>query len=178
MLRFAVLADPNPVLFVEHKLLYAQMLALRPPPGFREPETEDAPYPTMVWRPEGAGADFTLVTYGGCAEIAEQAMEAVFQNREWLPEYVLVAQLAPLRPGPILRSVERTRRLVVVEEASKAAGFGAEVLASVAEAGIHARSRRVGARATPVPSSRDLEDAALPSQRDVVDAVSRVMEGG
>lgn len=178
LLECAVVHDPNPVLFVEHKLLYTREIALEPPPGFELAEVENAAYPSLVWRPRGGmGADVTLVTYGYNALIAEEAFDKLFDEYELLPEYVLVTQLSPLRLDPIVRSVKRTRRLVTVEEASAPFGFGSEVVAGVTEAmGAHFRARRVGARHTPLPCARALEEKALPAADDVVLAVCEVIE--
>ena len=178
MLHFAVTRDPNPVLFVEHKLLYPQPIESAPPPGFDAPAVESAPYPTLHWRPSGAPGDFTLVTYGYCAEIAEQAIDLLFNEYEWLPEYILVAQLSPLRAQPIVESVARTRRLVVLEEGCPAFGFGAGVVAAATQgADVRLRARTVGAAELPIPCARALEDAVLPAAADVVAAVVEIMAG-
>jgi 2-oxoisovalerate dehydrogenase E1 component len=178
LLQQALSHDDGPVLFVEHKLLYGQAVDLAPPAGFDPPEIEAAPYPSLVFRPAGSvAADYTLVSFGH-DELAERAMDRLFDEEEWLPDYVLVAQLSPLRVEPVLRSVARTRRLVVIEEGSPAFGFGAEVVAALAEhARFEFRSARVGARDFPVPSARGLEDAILPSVDDAVAAVRRIMVG-
>jgi len=180
ILKFAVVHDPNPVLFIEHKLLYGQSVDLRPPQGFEAPEVERAPYPTLVWRPAGGvPADFTLVTYGYNADIAEEAIDQLFSEHEWLPEYVLMTQLSPLRPEPILTSVARTQRLVVVEEGGASFGFGSEVLAAVAQAAdSQIKARSVGAKDFPIPCARNLEDSVLPASADVVSAVCEIMKGG
>ncbi|MEO8601661.1 MAG: thiamine pyrophosphate-dependent enzyme [bacterium] len=180
LLDRAVRLDPRPVLFLEQKLLYAKRLQMAPPPGlaFHAEDCEaDALYPTGVWRPAGVAGDVTVVTYGAMTEIAEAAIAAAFAEDEIVAEYVVPAQLAPLRLDPILHSVRRTGRLVVVEEGTGPWGFGAEVVAAVSEAlaGASLRCARVAAHALPIPGARPAEDVVLPDAARVVAAIRQVM---
>jgi pyruvate dehydrogenase E1 component beta subunit len=170
------------VIFLEQKLLYGKRLKFEPPPGLvlALPDAERAePYPSGVWRPDGDTADLTLVTYGEMTEIAEDAMAQLFDEDEMLVEYVVVSQLAPLRIAPILESVRRTQRLVVLEEGTEPWGFGAEVVARVAEElGAELRGcARVAAHHLPIPNARPMEDAVLPDAARVVAAARRVQQG-
>ncbi|MBX3023433.1 pyruvate dehydrogenase [bacterium] len=180
LLRRAVRLDPRPVLFLEQKLLYAKRLHVAPPPGLEletHPSEADALYPTGIWRPAGAAGDVTLVTYGGMTEIVEAAMAAAFAEDEVVAELVVPAQLAPLRLEPILHSVRRTGRLVVVEEGTGPWGFGAEVVAAVSEAMAEQplRCARVAAHPLPIPGARPAEDVVLPDAARVVAAIRQVM---
>jgi 2-oxoisovalerate dehydrogenase E1 component len=167
--------DDRPVIFLEQKLLYGKRLKYEPPAGLvlDLPASEaDAPYPTGVWRPEDESGEITIVTYGEMTEIVEDAIAQLFDEDEVLPEYLVAAQLAPLRLEPILASVARTGRLLVVEEGTEPWGFGAEVVARVVEAlGPRVRgAARVGARHLPIPNARPMEDAVLPDVARVVAA--------
>jgi len=175
-----VLHDARPVLFLEQKILYAKRLCMQPPPGLElalHASEQDALYPTGVWRPAGVPGDVTLVTYGAMTEAVEAAMVRSFEEDEVLAEYLVPSQLAPLRLAPILDSVRRTGRLVVVEEGTGPWGFGAEVVARVAEAlgdGLR-RSARVAAQHLPIPNARPAEDVVLPDAERVVAAIRTVM---
>ncbi len=174
--------DERPVVFLEQKLLYGKRLKPEPPPGLVDatPSGERQElYPTGVWRPDGDSADLTLVTYGEMTEIAEEAMTQLFDEDELLVEYVVVSQLAPLRIEPILESVRRTKRLVVLEEGTEPWGFGAEVVARAAETlGPELRgAARVAAHHLPIPNARPMEDAVLPDAARVVAAARRVVRG-
>jgi len=82
--------------------------------------------------------------------------------------------LVPLDEATILASVRRTHRLVVVHEAVKRSGFGAEIAALVAERAmddLDAPIVRLGARPVPMPYNDGLERATIPSQQDIVDAI-------
>ncbi len=172
--------DERPVIFLEQKLLYGKRLKHEPPPGLvlAVPEDEHGElYPTGVWRPDGAPADLTLVTYGEMTEVAEEAIATLFDEDEVLVEYVVVSQLAPLRAQPIIESVRRTTRLLVLEEGTEPWGFGAEVLARAAEElGAELRGcARVAAHHLPIPNARPLEDAVLPDSARVVAGARRVL---
>ena len=180
LLRRAVVDDPRPVLFVEQKLLYAKRLALAPPPGLTLDITageRDAFYPTGVWRPPGVAADITVVTYGAMTEIVETAMAQVFEADEIVVEYVVPAQLAPLRIAPIVESVARTKRLLVVEEGTMPWGFGAEVVANVCQVLSERppRCARVAAHQLPIPNARPAEDQVLPDVARVAAALRTLM---
>jgi pyruvate/2-oxoglutarate/acetoin dehydrogenase E1 component len=175
LLRRAV-EDRRPVLFLEQKILYAKRLEAKPPAGlvFAPHASEvGALYPTGTWRPQQTKADVTVVTYGAMTSIVEQAMARAFEDDELVCEYVVPSQLAPLRLAPILDSVARTGRLLVVEEGTTPWGFGAEVVAATVEAlgAAGLRARRVGAHHLPIPNARPAEAAVLPDVDRVVDAL-------
>lgn len=176
LLRRAVADDDRPVLFVEQKFLYARRLQPQPPIGLvldLAVSERTALYPTPTWRPAFGQADVTVVTYGAMTEVVEQALARSFAEDELVAEYLVPAELAPLRIDPILESVGRTGRLLVVEEGTAPWGFGAEVVARVAE---HSTSRslrcaRVGAHHLPIPNARPAEDAVLPDVARIMAAM-------
>ena len=179
LLRRAVAEDPRPVLFLEQKMLYAKRLAVQPPAGltFEVPASErEALYPTGLWRSPEHTADVTVVTYGAMTEMVETAIARAFDEEEILCEYLVVSQLAPLRIDPILESVGRTGRLVVAEEGTTPWGFGAEVVAQVAQAcGRPPRVARVGAHHLPVPNARPAEEEVLPDAGRIYEAITGLM---
>jgi 2-oxoisovalerate dehydrogenase E1 component len=180
LLRHAIVDDPRPVLFLEQKILYAKRLAVDPPPGyvFELPASErDALYPTALWRPQGVSGDATVVTYGAMTDLVEAALLSCFEHDEVLAEYLVVSQLAPLRIEPIVESVLRTGRLVVVEEGTEPWGFGAEVIARVSEeiAGRPLRCKRVAAHHLPIPNARPAEASVLPDGERVAAAIRSLM---
>lgn len=160
------LDDPDPVLIFEHGALFSL-------PG----ELPDGPVPVdldkaMVMR---QGGDVTLVTHGAgvhtCLEAATSLADTVDV------EVIDLRTLRPLDDGAVLESVGRTGRLVVVEEGWRSGGIGAELAARVAEHAfwdLDAPVERVASAEVPIPYAKHLEDAAIPSVRDVIDAVRRV----
>lgn len=162
LLRAAV-ADPNPVLYFEHKALYRSERdeLVRGPGRARLGEA-------AVVRP---GTDLTLITYGGmlrrCVEAAESTPVDV--------EVIDLRTVHPVDWPTIERSVRRTGRALVVHEDTLSSGVGAEVAARIADGcffDLDAPIRRLAAPDTPVPFAASLEDAYLPS----VDAIRTAIE--
>lgn len=179
LLREVVAGSDDPVVFVENKLLYA----LRPhdaAPLDLRPEPVDGTagqLPPLRYVPAGGTApDVTVVTYGGMTTAAEAAMRDLIVSDELAFDYFVMTQLWPLDVGPIVESVRRTGRLVVVEEGVATYGVSAAVIAAVAEQlGTAFAGRAVGAFPVPLPSARHLEDAVLPSAGRVADAVRAML---
>ncbi|MCK6555845.1 thiamine pyrophosphate-dependent enzyme [Candidatus Binatia bacterium] len=176
LLRRAVLEDPRPVLFLEQKLLYAKRLVREAPPGMvldLHDSERHALYPTVVWRPADVPAEVTVVTYGAMTDIVEEAIAIGFDEDEVIAEYVVPSQLAPLHLAPIVDSVRRTGRLLVVEEGTAPWGFGAELVARVVESMQERGPRcgRVAAHHLPIPNARPAEDLVLPDAARVVAAM-------
>jgi 2-oxoisovalerate dehydrogenase E1 component len=182
LVEAAVLRDPNPVLFVENKLLYALRPHHRDPDGFRFVPTTPADsgsYPSLAYSSVGddEAADVTVVTYGGLTDMVEEALEDLILREEVEFEYFVLTQLSPLNVADIVASVGRTGRLVTVEEGPAEFGVGSGVVSAVAAAlpGRALRTACVGARPLPIPNSRQLEREVLPSSASVVEAISTLV---
>src|SRR5439155_13262267 len=126
-----------------------------------------------------SGRDVSLIAYGASVPAALR-VAAELEGEGISLEVVDLRTLAPLDTTTILDSVRRTGRVVIAHEAWTAGGVGAEVAASIAEAGLPlaAPLRRVGARPVPVPSVAELRELALPSRGDLRAAVRAVLRGG
>jgi acetoin:2,6-dichlorophenolindophenol oxidoreductase subunit beta len=171
-LLLAAIADDDPVLFVEHKLLYTRPV-LDPGKGELvdfEIQTETGPYPGHCLR-TGPSPVLTMACYGYNFELARQAALELLYERELFCEIILFSQLSPFTLDPLMESLTRTRRLLTIEEGTLSLGWGAEVLARAAEAGIDGlRVRRVAALELPIANSKPLEEAILPTQATVTQA--------
>jgi 2-oxoisovalerate dehydrogenase E1 component len=164
-LLIAAIRDDNPVIFLEHKLLYL---------GQAEPVPE-APYAiplgkAMVRRP---GTDVTIVA---TQMMVSQALQAATRlEADGLSAEVIDPRtLKPLDLDMIVASVKRTNRLVVVHEGWRFGGFGGEIAASVTEAAfdwLDAPVARVGALDVPMPFNDRLERIVIPSAERIVAAV-------
>jgi pyruvate/2-oxoglutarate/acetoin dehydrogenase E1 component len=166
----AAIRDDNPVLCVEHKLLYATTGAV--PDGELIVPIGSA----VVRRP---GTDVTLAAYSYHARLAcEAAEELARQGIE--VEVIGLRTLVPLDIDTVIASVRKTGRLVCVEEGARTGGVGAEIAARVAEHAyeyLDAPIRRVAAADVPIPFSPPLEQAALPDQAGIVRAVRGLFAG-
>jgi pyruvate/2-oxoglutarate/acetoin dehydrogenase E1 component len=177
LLRTAVLADEDPVLFIEHKLLYAAPLQVEGSDAELEIRALEGGYPAYRVRVAGAPAPIlTLASYGYPAEQARQALKTLAMQHEVFTELVVYTQLSPFNPFPLLDSLRETRHLLTVEEGTRSLGWGAEVLASAMEApGSSFRAGRVASPDLPIPAARTLEAAVLPSVEGIVSAALAIL---
>ena len=176
LLLAAILDDPDPVLFIENKLLYLEKLwQAEESPDFTLAAAGE-PYPTYTLTLRDAPpAGITLAAYGYMATLAQQAMRQLAYEHEIFSELIVPIQLAPFEDNALLASLRRTRRLLVIEEGTLSFGWGAEVAARAVEKhSLHA-VRRLAAADTPLPAAIPLEKAALPGVEDIVQAVLLAM---
>jgi pyruvate/2-oxoglutarate/acetoin dehydrogenase E1 component len=161
----AAIADENPVMFVENKLLYTTTGDV--------PE-ESYAIPLGVADVKREGKDITIVaTSKTVLDALEAAEELAGKGIE--AEVVDPRTLDPLDTDLLVSSVKKTGNLIVAHQACRTGGFGAEVIAQVAEAGIDARVKRVAGENTPIPYSKPLEDRVLPSSSKIVEAALAMM---
>ena len=164
----AAIQDPNPVVFIENRLLYG-MKGPQPPADHIVPIGVSA-----VVRP---GTDVTVVSVSRMVHEALAAAEALDAEGVAV-EVIDLRTVAPLDMAPILESVHRTSRLLIAHEAVVPFGIGAEIAATVARDGfwdLDAPIQRIGAAATPPPYAPGLERAWLPDRDDIADAIRRLV---
>ena len=155
-LLIAALADPNPVLFFEHKALY-RSLSDEVPTGYYQTEIGKA----AVARP---GNDLSIITYGMGVHWALRAVEEMGVDAEIID----LRSLAPLDHAAIAASVRKTSRALILHEASLTGGFGGELAAWIGEhcfEDLDAPVRRLAALDTPVPFAAALEVDYMPEGR-------------
>ena len=168
LLRTAI-RDDNPVMFFEHKALYASKEDVPEDPDFMIPFGK-----ANVVRP---GTDVTIVAnllYVPRALEAAGLLEAEGISAEVIDPRTLV----PFDYDTIVESVRKTGRLVIVHEAHRTAGWGAEVAAEVSERAfryLDAPVVRLGTKACPLPFSIPLENAATPQVPEIAAAAKRVL---
>jgi 2-oxoisovalerate dehydrogenase E1 component len=163
----AAIQDPNPVVFIENRLLYG-MKGPQPPADHIVPIGRAA-----IARP---GDDITLVSVSRMVHEALAAAEAVASDGISV-EVIDLRTVAPLDTATILESLQKTSRLLIAHEAVVPFGIGAEIAATVAREGfwdLDAPIERIGAASTPPPYAPDLERAWLPDRDDIADALRRL----
>jgi pyruvate dehydrogenase E1 component beta subunit len=166
MIQQAVATD-DPVVFFEPKRRYWEKA---------EVDEDGSPDPLFSSRVVRAGTDVTVLAYGPMVKTAQEAAVAADAEGRSL-EVIDLRTLSPLDMDPVLESVRRTGRVVVVHEATVNLGIGAEVAARVSEECFYALEApvlRVGAFDTPYPPSR-IEEEYLPDLDRVLDAVDRAL---
>lgn len=169
-LMLACLRDPDPCIFFECKLLYSTK---------GEVPEEQYDIPIGVADVKRKGKDATIVATGLMVYRALQAAREL-EAKGIDVEIVDPRTIVPLDKETILDSVKKTGRLLVIHEAPKTGGMGAEVAAVVAEEALgylDAPIRRLAGPDTPVPFSSPLEEAYLPGVADIVRSVEELCEG-
>lgn len=167
----AAIMDDDPVLFIEHKLLYPRrmMEAGRGLLSEMTAERTEGRYPAVILRTEQKPS-ITIASYGYNFELAVQAAYELMMEREIFADLVLFSQLSPFCLDPLFASITRTGKMLTVEEGTMTLGWGAEIAARTAEEMPGVKIRRIASRDLPIANSRALEDTILPSVKDIVDA--------
>ena len=166
----AAIRDDDPVIFIEHKLLYMTE---------GDVPDDEGPIPLGVADVKREGSDVTLVTWSHMVIKSLQAAEELAADGISV-EVIDLRSLVPMDVECVLRSVRRTGRLVVAQEAIKRGGVGSDVAAIVAEQAFDALRApivRVCGLNTPVPFNLALEKATVPQVADIVAGVRAVMDG-
>jgi pyruvate dehydrogenase E1 component beta subunit len=166
-LLLAAIRDPDPVIFLEPKRIYRAM---------RETVDDDGEaLPLDVAFTIREGSDVTLISWGAMLRETLAAANRLTDDNI-SAEVIDLATIKPYDEDTVLQSVEKTGRCVIVHEAARTGGFGAEVAALLAERGLMlllAPVERVTGYDTVMPLMR-LEDQYMPSVERIVDAVKRV----
>ena len=164
----AAIRDPNPVVFLEHEMLYGQ--------EFDVPEGDDYVLPIGLAKVRRTGADVTITAYSRMVGLALKAAEEL-AGEGIEAEVVDLRTIRPLDHATIVDSVKKTHRLVTVEEGWGPMGVGAEVIARVIEHAfdyLDAPPARVCQEDVPLPYAANLEAASLPSVEKIVKAAKAV----
>jgi pyruvate dehydrogenase E1 component beta subunit len=164
----AAVRDPDPVIFLEHSSIYGV-----------KGEVPDGDFVVPLGKSDvkRAGKDVTIVTYGrmlqtsfGAAEmLAKESVDA---------EIVDLRTLRPLDMAPVFESVKKTNRAVVVTEEWRSCGVQAEIAARIGEEcfdWLDAPVGRVGAEEVPLPYAKNVEQEALPWEKDIIAAVKAAL---
>ncbi|MCK4722221.1 MAG: alpha-ketoacid dehydrogenase subunit beta [Dehalococcoidia bacterium] len=164
----ASIRDDDPIIFIEHKLLYNE-----------KGSVPDEEYLIPIGKADikREGKDVTIVatslmvtkTLNAAERLARDGIEA---------EVLDPMTLVPLDEESILQSVRKTGRLVIVHEACRRAGYGAEIAAIVAEKALYdldAPIKRVAAFNTPIPFAPKLEDFVIPDEQAIINEVRELL---
>ncbi len=164
----SAIRDPNPVLFLEHRLLYAQTGPV--------PEGEHL-LPLSSARVMRPGKDITLIATGRTVPLSLAAAKKLFSEGVEV-EVVDPRTLSPADTATLFRSVKKTNRLVVVSDGWRTCGYAAEVVALVAEEcfyDLEAPIQRVCAPDVPMPVASKLQKAVMVNEEDILGACRKVL---
>ncbi len=167
----SAIRDPNPVVFLEHELLYGE--------SFPVPDIEDFTLPIGKAAVKRAGTDVTIVAYSRCVGFALDAAEKL-AGEGISAEVVDLRSIRPMDIPTVVESVKKTNRLVTAEEGWGPMGIGAEICAAVTRDAfdyLDAPPMRVHQKDVPLPYAGNLEAMSLPNADDIVEAGRAVCEG-
>ncbi len=168
LLRTAI-RDDNPVMFLEHKALYVTKGEVPDEPNFVIPFGE-----ANIVR---SGKDVTVIATHLYVEKALNVAKILASTGVDV-EIIDPRTIVPFDKDTILSSVKKTGRVVVVHEAHKIGGVGAEIAAMIMEDGfkyLDAPVIRLGAKHCTLPFNLTLENAVVPQEKDIIDAIKAVM---
>jgi pyruvate/2-oxoglutarate/acetoin dehydrogenase E1 component len=163
----AAVRDPNPVVYLEHKHLYRRVKGDVPEGRYQVPLGKA--------RVAREGTDLSVIAYGAMVGLALEATEDLEGASV---EVIDLRSLVPLDREAILATVRKTSKVVVLHEATRSCGVGAEVCALIAEEAFEDLDGpvvRVTAPDTPIPFSPPLERAVLPQLDDVKEACRELL---
>ncbi len=163
----AAIADPDPVMFIEHKAMYASKGQVDTTVSARVGQARVA----------RQGCDVTLVTYGATVAVCLKAAEQL-ASEGVEAEVIDLRSIQPWDKETVLESLSRTHRALVVHEAVQAFGVGAEIVATIADEGfdeLDAPVLRVAAPFMPAPFASSLEKGYTVTVERVLDAVRKTI---
>ncbi len=157
-------------LVLENKIAYGAHLRAEPAAGFQVWRSDEV-FPTAWLRPEARSADLTLLGYGGMSDLLATAAERLFSDHDRIAQVICPMQIHPFEVAPLLPALRLGRRLLIVEEGQGFAGFGAEVIAQLAERApeLLAGVARLAPPCDLIPASGAMEKAMLPTLELILD---------
>ena len=167
----SVLQQRHPVIVLENKTDYGKKIAQHNLKNFVAEYNDDA-FPTVRIRPAVSVPTLTIVAYGGMADMVAALLDQVFLETDHKPELMIPSLISQLPLDLVAASVQRTGRLLVIEEGSAFAGVGAELIAAVVEkTDRKIRAKRIAAYPVPIPSVKSLENIVLPDKTRILQEI-------
>ncbi|MFT9486294.1 alpha-ketoacid dehydrogenase subunit beta [Tepidibacillus infernus] len=169
-LLISAIRDNDPVFFMEHMKLYR---------SFRQ-EVPEGEYTVPIGKANivREGTDVTIITYGAMVHTSLKAAEEIEKKRGVKVEVIDLRTINPIDTETVLKSVEKTNRAIVVQEAQRTSGAAAEIIAQITEKGIlylEAPVLRVTSPDTVYPFGM-IEDEWLPDPTRVIEAIEQVLD--
>ncbi len=162
-LKAAVMLD-DPVVFIEHELLYNKQ-------GTLDPTVPIDPFKARILK---EGSDITIVSYLKMVDDTLASVEEIEKSLSCSCEVIDLCSLNPIDYETLAASITKTSRLVMVEEDHKTGGFGAQVVSWAAEKlfySLDAPPLRIAAEDVPIPYNRTLELASIPTPTSIASQI-------
>lgn len=163
--------EPHPVIVIENKVDYGKKVGNLKIKNYRIQRNFEK-YPVIKASPVISEPTATIVTYGTNADWVIENLNVLFSVTDFIPEVIVLTKIHPINYNEILNSVNKTRRLYVVEEGSKLNGIGSEIIAGVMEQSQTSfYAKRIGAVTVPIPAVKSLENMVLPGIEMLINAI-------
>lgn len=170
----SAIRDPDPVIFLENELLYGQQFEVS-----NQVMSSDHLIPIGKAKIERSGNHCTLVSHSKGVQICLEAAQELEQQHNISVEVINLRSLRPLDMETVKQSVMKTNRLVTVEQGWPTCGIGAEISANIVESEafdyLDSPIYRVTGADVPLPYATSLEQAALPTSKDVIAMVRKTL---
>lgn len=162
----------TPTIVIENKVLYTH-IGFKKAEGYRLMKTDET-YPTVLYRPDSNVMNVTIVCYGGMAEIVKEVVEQLAQE-DIICEMVSPTSIVPLNVNPIIKSVEKSGKVLIVEEGPNFAALGSEILAAMMENGVRVvKAARMGNNGI-IPCSLPAENNLLPNKETIIKKIKSML---
>ncbi|WP_437617148.1 thiamine pyrophosphate-dependent enzyme [Sorangium sp. So ce834] len=166
----------DPVLLIENKVLYTKHVRSDAPAGF-ERMMSDEPFPAVVVAPRSTRIDVTIFGYGGLGDVLVDVADKLFEEHDVVAQIICPVQVFPFSVLPYAELVSRSKLAVTVEEGQGFAGFGAEVVAQLAELKGPSLPKvaRIGPPSATIPASKPLEAQMFPGIDSIVERILELL---
>ncbi len=164
----AVQLEEHPVVVIENKTDYGKKLNQRNLKNYKFLKSNHA-YPIVRISPLKSEPTVTIVSYGGVSGLVANQLLDIFSETDLKPELLILSKINPIDFQPIMQSVQKTKKLIVIEEGSITGGIGSEIVSFVSEhSNEYVFCKRIGALSVPIPSVKELESNVLPSEKSII----------
>lgn len=165
--------ENNPVFVIENKTDYVKKVGAKRVKNYIFEEKVVNGYPVVRIRPILSIPMVTIITYGGGTSIVLDSIMPLFIDHDLKVEVIVLSKINPIDYEEIIGSVNKTKRLYIVEEGSKHFGIGSEIITSVIERTTDKIvAKRIASLSVPIPSNRNLENIVLTNVQDIINAVA------
>jgi 2-oxoisovalerate dehydrogenase E1 component len=168
--------EEHPVIVIENKCDYGRKIATNSIKNYLYEKSDDD-YPLIRLRPIKSPPTATLVTYGGMADVVHNCLKEIFIKLDIKSEVFILTLIHPLDIKEIVKSVENTGRLYVIEEGSAFAGIGSEIIAAVKEQTDKTfLARRIASLPLPIPSAKGLESEVITNKKRILQTIEETIK--
>ena len=163
----------HPHLIIENKLVYTQKVNDKSILGYSI-LSSDEDFPTVCITPEDETSDCTILCYGGVLQSVEDILTTVFEEEEISCEVICPMLINPINIAPIIDSVNKSKRLLIIEEGTSVSAWGSEILALLTEHNIVLKKMIRMGNNTIIPCSGVAEKNLLPNNKTIIENINRL----